>query len=161
MAIGTVTATRALAGFPVAAGGPAGQMMVAWGTYPVAAAVAAADLINYCRVPKGATVIGGLIYGDDLDSNASETIDFDIGWAANGDEVADPDGFGNLGVQTGDASVHMPVAGIWIPFQGVLMTAGPKTFNAETVLTLTVIAAAATFAAGRLSMNAYYTFGGM
>jgi hypothetical protein len=151
-----VAALRAAPGFPVFKPTGAGILGVAWGTFTHASNLAAATVIEYCRVPKGATVVGGYIMGSDLDTGTEE-LDFDIGWAANGDEIADPDGFGNLGVVTGDVSVHVPVAGIWIPFQGVLLTAGPKTFNAETVLTATINADAATGGTGQTTMVAYYT----
>lgn len=152
-----LTTTRAAAAFPVYEGKGGGAVNAAWGTYAVAANPTAADLLNACKVPEGATVIGGYIQGDDLDTNATETLDIDAGWLANGDEVADPDGFGNFGVQTGDVSVHMPVAGLFLPLAGVLASAGPKTFNAETTIALTFIAAAATFAAGQVTVVVFYT----
>lgn len=157
MAIGTVTAARAATGKPVAAGGSAGQVLVAWGTYNIAAVTAAADVIQLCRVPKGATVIGGWLIGEDIDTG-TETWDADFGWAANGDEIADPDGFGNFGVISGDA-IDGNEVGIFRQLGGVLRTAGPKTFNAETLLQLTVVAAANAGGTGRVSVFVLYTFG--
>lgn len=152
-----VAALRAAAGFPVhTPGGSGGNLSVAWGTYAHAANLAAATVIQYCRVPKGATVIGGFWYADDLDTGTEE-LDIDLGWAANGVDAADPDGFGNLGVLTGDVSVHVPVAGIWVPLQGVLMSAGPKTFSAETILEAVVNVDAATGGTGQSTMVAFYT----
>lgn len=151
-----VAAARASASFPVAAGGSAGQVLCAWGTYTHATNLAATTVIEYCRVPRGATIIGGYWMASDLDTGTEE-LDIDLGWAANGDEIADPDGFGNLGVITGDVSVHLGVAGVWIPLQGVLFTAGPKTFNAETVLTALVNTDAATGGTGQSTMVVYYT----
>jgi hypothetical protein len=155
MAIGTVTAARAADGFPVAAGGSAGQTLVAWGTYNIAAATADGDIIKLCRVPKGATVIGGWLIGQDIDAG-TETWDADFGWAANGDEIADPDGFGNFGVISGDA-VDGNEAGIFRMLGGVLRSAGPKTFNAETVLQLEVNAAANSGGTGRVTVIVFYT----
>lgn len=155
MAIGTVTAARAATGVPVAAGGSAGQVLVAWGTYNIAAVTAAADVIQLCRVPRGATVIGGWIIGEDIDTG-TEAWDADFGWAANGDEIADPDGFGNMGVITGDAFGSSEV-GVFCPLGGVLRTAGPKTFNAETLLQLTVVAAANAGGTGRITAIVFYT----
>ena len=94
--------------------------------------------------------------GEDLDTNATETLDIDIGWAANGVDDADPDGLGNLGVLTGDVSVHLPVAGVYIPLQGVLQTDGPKTFDAETMIQIEANAAAATGGTGRLTLVVHY-----
>jgi hypothetical protein len=155
MAIGTVTATRAATGFPVAAGGSAGQVLAAWGTYNIAAATADNDVIQMCRVPKGATVLGGWLIGEDIDTG-TETWDADFGWAANGDEAADPDGFGNFGVISGDA-VDGNEAGIFRHLGGVLRTGGPKTFNAETLLQLEVNAAANAGGTGRVTVIVLYT----
>lgn len=155
MAAETLTATRAASTFPVAGHGFAGTLKAAWGTYDIAANVEDGDIFEMCRVPAGATVIGGYLMGEDLDTGI-EAIDLDIGWAANGDEVADPDGFGNLGVITGDTSVHLPVAGIYIPLQGVLAADGPKTFNAETLIQIEANAAAATGGTGRITLVVHY-----
>src|SRR5687767_14869205 len=92
-------AGAAVPGLPI----PAGVLGVAWGYYNVAANPTAADVLNICKLPAGATVIGGFIQAADLDTNASETLDLDVGWAGNGTDTADPDGFGNFGVLTGDA----------------------------------------------------------
>jgi hypothetical protein len=144
----TVRAARASALLPVfKAGG--GALCVAHGTYEHATNLAASTVIEYCRIPKGAVVVGGWWGGDDLDTGTEE-LDMDIGWPA------DPDGFGNLGVLTGDVSVHLGAAGIWVPFQGVLLADGPVTFTKETVLQATVIADAATGGTGTTSMVAYY-----
>jgi len=152
-----VAATRAAAGLPVYKPTGSGLLCVAWGTYTHATNLAAATVIEYCRVPKGARIVGGYWSATDLDTNTTEELNIDIGYAANGDVVADPDAFGNLDVLTGDASVHLPVAGIWVPFQGVLVTAGPLLLNAETVLTAVVNVDAATGGTGQSTMVAYYT----
>jgi len=147
----TFTATRAASTFPVPSiSVPTGVLQVAWGVYSLAANPTANDVIEFCRVPKGATVIGGWLQGVDIDTNATETFDIDLGWAANGVESADTDGFGNFGVQTGDASVHLPVAGIYLPFANIIQTPGFVTFSAETKIIGTVIATAATGGTGVL-----------
>lgn len=156
MAIGTVTAARAAASFPVAGASQAGDVKVAWGTYSIAAVTAANDVIQMCRVPAGATVIWGLLYGEDIDTGTASW-DADFGWAANADEVADPDGFGNMGVIAGTA-VGNSEAGVFAPLGGVLKTAGPKTFTKETLLQLTVIAAANAGGTGRITAIVFYTY---
>ena len=103
MAAETLTATRAAATFPVFRSHESGSLCVAYGTYEIAANVEDGDIFEMCKIPGGSTVLDGVIYGDDLDTDATETLDLDVGWAANGVETADPDGFGNLGVITGDA----------------------------------------------------------
>jgi hypothetical protein len=153
----TLTATRAGANFPVAGHGFGGAMKVAWGTYTLAANPTAADIIRFCRVPAYATVLCGWYMGPDIDTNATETFDMDIGWEDNGTDVADPDGFGNFGVTQGDAlAEYKPVAGILLPLQGVLLTAGPKTFAAETIISGTVVAAAATGGTGAITVIVQY-----
>lgn len=150
-----VATTRAAAGFPVFKPVGSGLLCYSWGTYTHASNLAATTVIEYCRVPKGARVIGGYWCATDLDTGTEE-LDMDFGWAANGDEIADPDGFGNMGVLTGDVSVHLGVASIWIPLQGVLFSAGPKLFNAETVITGVVNTDAAATGTGQSTMVVYY-----
>ena len=148
----TVSASRAASTVPVPG---TGTIRVAHGTYEHATNLAAATIIEYCRIPKGAVVVGGWFGGDDLDTGTEE-LNMTIGWAANGVEVADPDGFGDLGVMTGDVSAHLGAAGLWFPLQGTLLTAGPQTFSAETVLTATVVTDAAATGTGTTSMVVYY-----
>lgn len=102
-------------------------------------------------------MVGGKIMSDDLDTNGTETLDLDVGWLGNGADVADPDGFGNLGVFGTDTVAGVkPEAGYNFEFGGKLITDGPQTFSAETVVAVTCVATAATFAAGTLSVVVYY-----
>jgi len=151
-----LTAARAADTFPVFQSHAAGLMCVSMGTIALGTNPTIADVWSMCKVPAGATVVGGVFYTGDLDSNATETIDFDVGWLANDDEIADDDGFGNFGVQTGDAITELKTAGVWLPLQGVLQVDGPKTFTAETTLTVTAVAAAATFVAGQVTLVVHY-----
>jgi hypothetical protein len=134
---------------------PAGTLGVSWGYYSHGSNLAAATVIRYCKVPAGATVIGGYFQCADLDTGTEE-LDIDIGWAANGVEVADPDGFGNLDVLTGDVSVHLPVAGIYVPFAGIIQSAGFVTFSAETLLEAVINVDAATGGTGISKLVAWY-----
>lgn len=119
----TLTATRGHKNFPgPAAPQAAGQLMVAWGEYNIPAAVEDGDIFEMCWVPAGAVIHGGYFIGADIDTG-TETLDMDIGWAANGGsgtwDAADPDGLGNLGVLTGDAFAAgnlSNVAGLLYPF---------------------------------------------
>lgn len=153
----TFTAARAASTFPVYKAPGSGNMAVAYGVLEVAANPVASDVYQMCRVPKGAVVVGGYVYSDDLDTNATETLDLDIGWAANGVDAADPDGLGNLGSMGTDTVAGIkPEAGYQYPLGGVLITDGPKTFAAETIITVNCVVTAATFAAGTLSVVVYY-----
>jgi hypothetical protein len=156
MAAETLTATRAASTFPVAGDGMAGNLKVATGTYELAANVEDGDIFEMCKVPANAVVVMGWVYGDDLDTG-TETLDMDVGWAANGTDAADPDGFGNLGVWTGDAVTGIkPEAGIHYPFSGVLYTGGPKKFAAETTIQVEANAAANAGGTGTLTVVVLY-----
>ncbi len=151
----TLTADKAQPGVPVTGEGHANSVKCAYGTFAVAANVEDGDIFEMCKVPAGARIVGGYMMAEDLDTGA-ETIDLDLGWAANGTDAADPDGLGNFGVLTGDVSVHMAVAGVYMPLQGLLQTGGPKKLSAETTIQVEANAVAATFAAGQLSVVIYY-----
>lgn len=152
----TVDATRNATGFPVHSG-DYGNCHAAWGTINLTSNYAATTTYGFFRLPRGAKVFFGAAYAADLEAGSDE-LDIDIGWAANGDEVADPDGFGNFGVWTGAAvSLLVPVAGNLKFFQGVLLTAGPKTFNAETEIIATVNVDAHTGGTGQITAFALYT----
>jgi hypothetical protein len=153
----TFTATRAAATFPVAKFAGAGVLQTAYGTIEVAANPVAADVYEMCRLPAGAVVVSGRIYSDDLDTNATETLDLDVGWLANGSEAADPDGLGNFGAITVDTVAGAKIeAGYNYALGGKLITDGPQAFTAETVIAVTCVATAATFAAGTLSVVVNY-----
>jgi len=151
----TVIATRAAATFPVHQSHVSGTMSCAYGTYAVSAAVEDGDIFQMCKVPKGATVVGGYFHAEDLDTGG-EAIDFMLGWAANGTDAADPNGLLLATVMTGDISVHLDIASTWMPLQGVMTATGPKTFAAETTIQAEVNTAATTFAAGQISLIVYY-----
>lgn len=153
----TFTATRAGETFPVFKASGAGDLCCAYGTIEIAINPVAADIYEMCRVPAGAVVVGGYIYAEDLDTNATETLNMDIGWADNGSDIADPDGFGNLGVWTGDVTADIkPVVGNRFPLQGVLFTGGPKAFVNETTIQIVANVTAATGGTGTLSVVVYY-----
>lgn len=152
----TLTATRAAETFPLQGDGWAGNLKVAYGTYAIAANVEDGDIFEMCKVPAGATIVGGYCYADDLDTNATETLDMDVGWAANGSDAADPDGLGNLGVWTGDASVTKPEVGNFFPLGGLLRSAGPQTFARDTTIQVEANAAAATGGTGQLTVVVHY-----
>jgi hypothetical protein len=152
----TLTGSRAAATFPVGGAGQANVLHVAYGTYTLAVNPTAADVIEFCKVPAGATVIGGFFQAADIDTG-TETLDIDIGWASNGTDAADTDGFGNFGTLDGDAvSMFRPVAGIYYPFINIIQDAGFKTFAAETKIIGTVNTAAAAGGTGLLKVVVYY-----
>lgn len=154
----TFTSVQAAATYPVAKPSTAGVLMCAYGTIEVTANPVANDIYQMLRLPKGAIIQGGVITSDDLDTNATETLDLDIGWAGNGVDTADPDGLGNLGVMGTDTVAGIkPEAGYNYPIGGTFITDPPLAFGAETIIQITCVATAATFAAGTLSLRIYYT----
>ncbi len=152
----TVTATRAASTFPAFSPVGSGILCAAYGTYDFAAEPAAADILEICKVPAGAVILGGFIRLGDMDTNATETLDIDVGYAANGAVSADPDAFGNFGVQTGDALAgYLPEGGILLPLHGTLAT-GPVTVTKETTITVTFVDDPATFDAGEVTVVVHY-----
>lgn len=152
----TITTARAAATFPAFKSNGAGLLCVAYGSYDFAANPTAADIIEFCKLPPGAIVLGGWVRLEDIDTNAVEEFDMDIGYAANGAVAADPDAFGNFGVRTGDAVTDfLPEGGSLLPFNGTLKD-GFVSFTKETVITGTINVDAATFAAGTASVVVHY-----
>lgn len=157
----TLTAARAAANFPVGGFAGAGVLNVAYGSYTLAANPTAADIIKFCKVPAGATVIGGWLRGEDIDTG-TEALDIDIGWAANGGTgvgaTADPDGFGNFGVITGDVVTELkPEVSVFLPLNGTLKS-GPVSFDAETSIQGVVNVAANAGGTGVLWLTVLYVF---
>ncbi len=155
MAAETLTSTQAGADYPVFQSHVRGAVMAAYGTYAAAANVEDGDIFELCKVPKNCVVIGGRLYAGDLDTG-TEALDMDLGWAGNGEDAADVDGFGNFGVWSGDVDGTKPEVGNSFPFGGVLMTAGPKAFAAETTIQVEANVAANTWANGTISCVVYY-----
>jgi hypothetical protein len=151
----TFTAARAADAFPVYVPMGAGNLGVAYGSYTFAAEQAAAETLAICKVPKGAVVLGGWLRAGDMDTG-SETLDIDVGYAANGAVAADPDAFGNFGVLNGAAVTNVvPEGGIMVPLMGTLKD-GPVTFTAETTILVTFVDDAATFQAGTVTVVVFY-----
>jgi hypothetical protein len=159
----TVTSTRAGSTFPVSGGvGNASSLKVAYGTYrfTTAASGAAATRVEFCKLPKGAVVIGGEYTIGKIETTTSgDTFDMDIGWADNGTDASDTDGFGNFGLHAGFGAVtgYKPETTFMrLPLGGVLGTAGPKTFAAETTVIGTVVASATNENSATASVVIYY-----
>jgi hypothetical protein len=158
MAAETLTAINAGADAKVFGHGLRGNVKFAYGVYEIAAITEIGDIFEMCRLPPGAVVIDGFVRADDIDTGA-EALDIDVGWAANGTDAADPDGFGDLGLWTGDGIVGIkPETQIYFPFNGVLKD-GPKTFTsptADTIVQLEVIAISIAGHVGTVSVGVYY-----
>jgi hypothetical protein len=158
MAAATLAGSRAKKTIPLPGVGPAGDLKVAYGEVTIDAATEDGDIFQVCYVPAGATVIGGWVLAGDGDTG-TEALDIDIGWAANGVDAADPDGFGNLGVWTGDVTHGgSSEVGNQLMLGGVLISAGPKSFTADTLIQLETNTAANTGAAMNVTVVVMYLF---
>ncbi len=129
------------------------------GTYTFTANPTAADVYQMLWVPAGFTVTGGMFYCDDIDTNATETFDMDIGWAANGGsgtyDSLDADGLGNFGVMNGDAFAAPSISsstGTIVPLSGILADGIFPYFTKKTLIQATCVATCATFTAGAMSL---------
>lgn len=161
------TTTKAAAAYPYYAGQGGGAVNAAYGsvTFDTDVTLAAALTVTMCHIPAGAVVIGGWVMGADIDTG-TEALDFDIGWttgtaptchAGTTLDATDTDGFGNLGVMSGDAVTELkPVAGIYVPLQGQLLAEGPITFSKAADITILVNADANAGGTGTLSIVVLY-----
>lgn len=142
---------------PIAAGpGMGGNVKVSMSTLNLGTAIVANDILNFGKIPAGGVVFGGWMQAADLDTG-TEVLDADVGWLVNADEVADPDGFGNFGVLTGDAITGIkPEVGLYYPLGGVLFTAGPKLFTAETTISIDVNVSPNAGGTGIITVAAFY-----
>ena len=127
---------------------PSGVVHEVAAVFTIGTALAANDVVKMLKLPAGATVVDGRLKATDIDTG-TETLDIDIGWAANGVEAASADGFGNLGVWTGDANNDFA-------FQNELYTSGTVTFTNETDIQLDVNAAANAGGTGTIWMTIKY-----
>lgn len=158
----TLTSTRGGTKFPAAFIPGDGLLHCAWGQYTIGAAVEDGDIFEMCVVPAGARVVGGMFYGADIDTG-TETLDMDLGWAANGGsgtyDAADPDGLGNLGVLTGDAFAAgnvSPVVGLMYPLSGVMAAGVLPFFTKRTTIQVEANAASNAGHTGLISLVIFY-----
>lgn len=156
MTAATLAGSRSKTSQPQGGAGDAFAVKAAWGTITVDASSEDGDIWQLVRVPANSTVIGGWLMAGDGDTGI-EALDIDLGWAANGVDAADPDGFGNLGTWTGDASKTAPT-GNHFHLAGVLQSVGPKTFTVETIIQAETNTAAATGAAMELTVVVLYLY---
>lgn len=136
--------------------GLAGTAKIAFGKYTFGTAAVINDLVNICKLPAGALVVGGSLMADDIDTG-TETLEIDVGYLANGggsETLVTYDGtewtntassgsavgFVDSGVLVGDGVTDLIPAGMnFRPFQ---LKTGPKYFSRETQVQAKVTAAA-------------------
>ncbi|HPR08134.1 MAG TPA: hypothetical protein PLI17_16000 [Denitromonas sp.] len=165
-------AAETLSNSPLTVGpgsGLAGNAKIWHRKYDIAADVEDGDIFELGKIPANCLVYGGWIAVDDIDTG-TESIDIDVGWAAAGGSdtytdtqtgvtytnaaaTADPDGFVNTGVLTGDGSAEVYAAGKTLRW---MVLPDPLYFSAETMVQLEANAAAGTFAAGTFGVYLMY-----
>jgi hypothetical protein len=153
MAAQTFTGSRAASTFPVFAGS-SGNTRAAYGTFTLTEVPEVGDIWQLCRLPAGAVVLGGYFAATDIDTG-TETLDVDLGWAANGAEAADPDGFGNFGLISGDSPGADVTNGVVANLRHLGFTSFPS-FTRETIVQAQCIAVAAAGGTGTISCVIYY-----
>lgn len=163
-------ATRAGTKVPSAASGWNSQVQKAWGYYEHDASPAAGDTVVFCKLPKGALVIGGYVKGDKLDSvgSGSSLASINIGLDA---AVTTPDGTSvaatstsncllaalNLGPDTAAVTGYKPESGVRnVPLGGLLLTHGPLLTSAECHAYVTWTASALAFTTGTMILEVDY-----
>lgn len=166
----TFTATPAETRKPAKSSGWAGAKQVAIGTYDVGTILAAADVIKFCKLPRGAVVVGGRLFGDPLASGtfASQCLTLNIGVDASvvtaigtavttlststalGSSLA-PNSDAVSGVGTGETIITMPLGGL-------LCTHGPFRLEADGTVYATIVtsAGAGSWLSGTLSIAVDY-----
>lgn len=147
----TFTGSRASKVFTPVGGG---YLCAAYGTIAIAAAPVVADIYQLLSVPAGAVIVGGEMWGTDIDSNATETLAFVLGNAANGAEAAAEASLIAQAILSGDAVVDVITVGKSV--RKVELQNGPITFTMDTIIQATAKAVAATFAAGTLFARVDY-----
>jgi hypothetical protein len=151
----TYEAARSLLPVPVYKGAGRGEQCVAWGTINLTVALLINDLVNFCRIPAGATVFDGTLIGADIDTGTG-VFEFDVGNTANGVEAASATSFLDSGALNGTAIVnYYNVAGFRIPFNQIA-AAGPITFSRETLVQGKVTVAPNAGGTGRITVLVFY-----
>lgn len=167
----TLRATAAGIRKPTKASGWAGEKQVAWGYYDHSVSPAAADTVIFCKLPKGAIIVGGCLKGDKLDSTGSGSAlaSINIGLDA---AVVTPDGTTVTSASTSNALLtahslgpdaaavvgYKPQADIRnVPFASLLCTHGPlKTTVEPTHVYVTWTASSLAFTTGTMIVEVEY-----
>jgi len=136
--------------------------------YEIAANVEDGDIFELGYLPKNCMVIGSVFVCDDIDTG-TESLDMDLGWAANGGGSAtytDPEtnvtytnsgatasatGLSNAGVLTGDGIAELHTGNQRIQFYP-----DPLYFAEKTMVQIEANAAANAFAAGTAAAYVLY-----
>jgi hypothetical protein len=139
----TTTFDQADSGYPLFS---AANCIVARGTKTFTVAPSANDVLEFCKIPAGHTLLLMALYGADLDTG-TEALEIDVGITGTTTKYL------NSGVITGDVITDLkPEAGIYYPiFKGL-----PEDITTDTTIIGTVTAAANAGGTGILTLLAWY-----
>jgi hypothetical protein len=145
---------------PISGEGGGGDELVINNTY-TPGTILAGDRFLMARLPKGAVIVGGRVYGGNLDSTGSGSalLDMDVGVDMGG--TVDTDQLGNFGVWSSAAVTGVkPEVGYDMPLGGLLRTAGPQTMTGDyNNVYITCVASAAGQTAGTIGLELRYKIG--
>ena len=170
------TASRAGVTKPSAAAGWAVDSKRAWGSfeYGASAAIAAADTIVMCKLPKGAAITGGYLQGDQIDSQSTGSFGLSINIGL--DKAVVFLSGSNSGTTVTSSSTSNALASQWslgpdaavsstykpdnavrnVPLGSLLLTDGPLLTTDETNVYITVRASATGITTGTLTLLVDY-----
>lgn len=135
---------------------PSGLVAVSYGSVDITVAAVLGDVYQFCKIPADAVVLGGYLYGTNIDTAGAMAIN--LGTATSPTMLAS-----GLVLNPTTVPAYKGELGILLPFQGLLQTAtpftnaGPQLSTAEQFIQAVVTVAPTTPAAGRLSVVVYYT----
>lgn len=155
------TVTAAGTTKPISAEGGGGDCLVISNVYTPTTEILAGDRFLMARLPKGAVIVGGRVFGKNLDTTgaASALLDMDVGVDMGG--TFDTDQLGNFGVWSSSAVAnYKPETGYDMPLGGLLRTAGPQTMTGDyNNVYITVVASAAGYTEGNIGLELRYKIG--
>lgn len=166
----TNVGTRALATRQAAAAGWSQNLKSAWGTYEIASIAATGEIYQLCKLPKGAAVVGGYLFGDKLDSigTGSSLCSVNIGVNQNIITIADNTTVTSASTSTAlgasfalgsdaAAQVWKPESGVRnVPLGGLLLTNGPFVMQDDGAAYVTITSSILALTTGTLGLRVDY-----
>lgn len=155
------TATAAANGKAIGGEGGGADELVICNTISPVSPLLALDRILMARLPKGAVITGGRLFGGNLDSTGSGSallnlnVGVDMGGTFNSNQL------GAFGVLSSAAITGVkPEVGYEYPLGGLLRTVGPQTMTGDyNNVYITCVASAAGQTAGVLGLEVRYRIG--
>lgn len=155
------TATPAAAGKPISGEGGGGDVLAVCNIITPTSPLLLGDRLLMARLPKGAVIVGGRVFGGNIDTTGSGSalLDMDLGVDMGG--TVDTDQLGNFGIWSSAVVTSVkPEVGYEMPLGGVMRTAGAQTMTGDyNNVYFTVIASAAGQTAGLIGLLILYKIG--